>query len=101
MTDEEWDLLEPLLPLAAHLRHPAHRLRHRGGQRLDHRGGHLLRARPPARRQRPPRPGHRPSVVKRCFNRLKQFRDLAIRYAKRAAYYQADSPSPPLSSGSD
>jgi len=23
-----------------------------------------------------------------CFNRLKQFRDLAIRYAKRVAYYQ-------------
>jgi transposase len=29
-------------------------------------------------------------VVERCFNRLKQFRDLAIRYAKRAAYYRAE-----------
>jgi transposase len=29
------------------------------------------------------------NVVERCFNRLKQFRDLATRYAKRAAYYQA------------
>jgi transposase len=28
-------------------------------------------------------------VVERCFNRLEQFRDLATRYAKRAAYYQA------------
>jgi transposase len=30
------------------------------------------------------------NVVERCFNRLKQFRDLASRYAKRAAYYQAE-----------
>ncbi|MFB9728521.1 IS5 family transposase [Prauserella oleivorans] len=30
------------------------------------------------------------NVVERCFNRLKQFRDLATRYAKRAAYYQAE-----------
>jgi transposase len=29
------------------------------------------------------------NVVERCFNRLKQFRDLATRYAKRTAYYQA------------
>jgi transposase len=29
-------------------------------------------------------------VVERCFNRLKQFRDLATRYAKRAAYYRAE-----------
>jgi len=29
-------------------------------------------------------------VVERCFNRLKQFRDLANRYAKRAAYYRAE-----------
>jgi len=29
------------------------------------------------------------NVVERCFNRLKQFRDLATRYAKRLAYYQA------------
>ncbi len=27
-------------------------------------------------------------MVERCFNRLKQFRDLATRYAKRTAYYQ-------------
>ncbi|MGW5365306.1 hypothetical protein [Actinopolymorpha pittospori] len=26
------------------------------------------------------------NVVERCFNRLKQFRGLATRYAKRAAY---------------
>ncbi len=30
------------------------------------------------------------NVVERCFNRLKQFRDLATRYAKRAASYQAE-----------
>jgi transposase len=30
------------------------------------------------------------NVVERCFNRLKQFRDLATRYAKRAAYYHAE-----------
>jgi transposase len=29
------------------------------------------------------------NVVERCFNRLKQFRDLATRYAQRAAYYRA------------
>lgn len=29
----------------------------------------------------------RRNVVERCFNKLKQFRDLATRYAKRAAYY--------------
>jgi transposase len=29
------------------------------------------------------------NVVERCFARLKQFRALAIRYAKRAAYYRA------------
>jgi transposase len=28
--------------------------------------------------------------VERCFNRLNQFRGLATRYAKRAAYYQAE-----------
>ena len=33
--------------------------------------------------------GHR-NVVERCFNRLKQFRDLATRYAKRVAYYRAE-----------
>ncbi|UOZ11906.1 IS5 family transposase [Amycolatopsis sp. WQ 127309] len=30
------------------------------------------------------------NVVERCFNRLKQFRDLVTRYAKRAAYHQAE-----------
>jgi transposase len=30
------------------------------------------------------------NVVERCFNRLKQFRDLSTRYAKRAAYYAAE-----------
>ena len=30
------------------------------------------------------------NVVERCFNRLKQFRGLATRYAERAAYYQAE-----------
>ena len=30
------------------------------------------------------------NVVERCFNRLKQFRDLATRYAKRSAYYRAE-----------
>ena len=29
-------------------------------------------------------------MVERCFNRLKQFRDLATRYAKRAAYYRVE-----------
>jgi transposase len=29
------------------------------------------------------------NVVERCFNRLKQFRALATRYAKQAAYYRA------------
>jgi transposase len=29
------------------------------------------------------------NVVERCFNRLKQWRDLATRYAERAAIYQA------------
>ena len=30
------------------------------------------------------------NVIECCFNRLKQFRDLATRYAKRAAYYHAE-----------
>jgi transposase len=30
------------------------------------------------------------NVVERCFARLKQFRDLATRYAKRAAYWAAE-----------
>jgi hypothetical protein len=29
-------------------------------------------------------------VVERCFNRLKQFRALATRYAKRVAYYRSE-----------
>ena len=29
-------------------------------------------------------------MVERCFNRLKQFRGLSTRYAKRAAYYRAE-----------
>jgi transposase len=32
----------------------------------------------------------RRNVVERCFNRLKQFRGLATRYAKRVAYYRAE-----------
>jgi len=54
-----------------------------------------------ARRQAKGSRGGRPSgfdpdlyadrnVVERCFNRLKQFRDLATRYAKRAAYYRSE-----------
>jgi len=31
----------------------------------------------------------RRNVVERCFNRFKQWRDLATRYAKRAAIYRA------------
>jgi transposase len=30
------------------------------------------------------------NVIERCFNRLKQFRDLATRYTKRAAYCHAE-----------
>nr|WP_245805061.1 hypothetical protein [Amycolatopsis australiensis] len=30
------------------------------------------------------------NVVERCFDHLRQFRDLATRYAKRAACYQAE-----------
>jgi transposase len=29
-------------------------------------------------------------VVERCFNRLKQLRGLATRYAKRVAYYRSE-----------
>ncbi|MFI7252846.1 IS5/IS1182 family transposase, partial [Micromonospora chalcea] len=29
------------------------------------------------------------NVVERCFNRLKQWRDLATRHAKRASLYRA------------
>jgi transposase len=31
----------------------------------------------------------RRNVVERCFNRLKQWRDLATRFAKRASIYRA------------
>jgi transposase len=55
----------------------------------------------PANRLRRARKGGRPprfdaeiykqrNVVERCFNRLKQFRGLATRYAKRAAYYRSE-----------
>ncbi|WP_369808984.1 transposase family protein [Nocardia sp. NRRL S-836] len=30
------------------------------------------------------------NVVERCFNRLKQFRGLATRFAQRAAYHRAE-----------
>jgi transposase len=30
------------------------------------------------------------NIVERCFNRLKQFRALATRYAKRVAYYRSE-----------
>ena len=30
------------------------------------------------------------NAIERCFNRLKQFRDLATHYAKRAAYYRTE-----------
>jgi transposase len=52
------------------------------------------------RRAKGPRGGRPPAfdpdwyrarnVVERCFNRLKQFRGLATRYAKRAAYYRSE-----------
>jgi transposase len=32
----------------------------------------------------------RRNVVERCFNRLKQFRGLATRYAKRAMYFRSE-----------
>jgi transposase len=32
----------------------------------------------------------RRNLVERCFSRFKQFRDLATRYAKRAAYYASE-----------
>ncbi|GAA3194368.1 hypothetical protein GCM10010532_011700 [Dactylosporangium siamense] len=32
------------------------------------------------------------NVVERCFNRFKQWRDLATRYAKRASIYRAVPP---------
>ncbi len=67
-------------------------------QDQDH---HPRTQRPIAVRQRKGPRGGRPyafdrtlyrqrNVVERCFNRLKQFRDLATRYAKRAAYYRSE-----------
>ncbi|RSN60564.1 hypothetical protein DMH01_14780 [Amycolatopsis sp. WAC 04182] len=41
------------------------------------------------------------NVVERCFNGAKQFRDLAIGYAKRAAQTRLNSPSPRSRSGRD
>jgi transposase len=35
------------------------------------------------------------NVVERCFNRLKQFRELATRYAKRAAFREPAPPAHP------
>lgn len=32
----------------------------------------------------------RRNLMERCFNRFKQFRDLANRYAKHAAYYTSE-----------
>lgn len=32
----------------------------------------------------------RRNLVERCFSRFKRFRDLATRYAKRAAYYTSE-----------
>jgi transposase len=32
----------------------------------------------------------RRNVIERCFNRLKQFRDLATRYAKRAIHFRSE-----------
>jgi transposase len=32
----------------------------------------------------------KPNVVERCFNRLKQFRGLATRFANGAAYHRAE-----------
>jgi transposase len=66
---------------------------------LRRRGIHAtipLKARPARyrpRQGRPPRFDHdiykNRNVVERCFNRLKQWRDLATRYAKRATLYRA------------
>lgn len=41
------------------------------------------------------------NLVERCFNRLKQFRGLATRYANRAAYYLAELTSPRSYCGCD
>ncbi len=51
-----------------------------GGQRLDWWPPPGLE--PRAYKQR--------NVVERCFNRFKQFRDLATRYARWTAYHQSD-----------
>ncbi len=64
----------------------AHSIPERRSQRAHRRARGSAGGRPPALdrdryKQR--------NVVERCFNRLKQFRALATRYAKRAAYYRA------------
>lgn len=60
-------------------------------EKRDHAANRLRRGsaggRPPAF---DPETYKRRNVVERCFNRLKQFRALATRYAKRAAYYRAE-----------
>jgi len=41
------------------------------------------------------------NVVERCFNRLRQFRGVATRYANAPPTTRQNSPSPPSSSGSE
>lgn len=78
--------------------HPTTRraLRRRGikftsPEKTDYRARRLAKG---ARGGRPPafdaEQYKRRNVVERCFNRLKQFRDLATRYAKRAAYWRSE-----------
>lgn len=55
----------------------------------------------PAQNQRLRGRNKQHNVVERYFNRLKQFRGSATRYAKRVAISTPNSPSPPSSSGSD
>src|SRR5690606_11338719 len=62
-----------------------------GPEKADHAGHRLRRG---SRGGRPPAfdteiyKGR--NVVERCFNRLKQFRALATRFTKRAAYYRSE-----------
>ena len=78
--------------------HPTTRraLRRRGitftsPEKADYRARRLAKG---ARGGRPPKfeadQYARRNVVERCFSRLKQFRDLATRYAKRAAYWRSE-----------
>ena len=66
------------------------RLRHTIPERLDQvarrAGKGSAGGRPP---DFDPHVYRRRNVVERCFNRLKQWRDLATRYAKRAAIYRS------------